>query len=1117
MHGLRCVLTTLSLVGVLSVAGATGALALPDPRTAGAGGGPLALLYLSSSPEMDATYTAQLDQEGFAWTAASYWQPLTADFLRRFNIIIIDYLPIAGEEHNTFGQHMLHFWANMDKLARCVEEGAGLLVYANLADNGGGLAAGWNLEMKRWGIQLQQACVLDRSLAFSKWVAYGENAYAWTEALAAHPVTEGLKRIYYPTANARWDDCYTAPPLLPDANWTPLVRAMPGARVATAVDDYWVFEPDPPTAPILAAVRSVGQGRVGVLALSPAYTHRLGYRLLANNNYGEMSFGKIDGIILTKGNGEVPSDTGTLLSRLYAWLAGDSGAAGFGGYRTGEPLGIEALPPTEDELAFTPVLDPDTMRMPPSWRHRPASVTVDGRQYYPEVSDPLVTGELKYFKALVGAHSAFSDGAGTVEDFARAAKEAGYSAIVFAENFEHLSAADWDKLVADCARASDDDFICLPGFDIMDVDNNHYLLAGPPYYPRASWLSPDGKRLVKVQMINLLYANHLVIAHRAETSPLPQERLKHFQGLSVYTYREGKLVDESINAFAWQVMNASMPHPIAVHEVYSPAEVALAARTGFQQLLPSDTVSNAVSYFRAGLCHYFDSPSRYLISEGPIVYNWVVNPKDYGPLEEGRRHFRVDLGVKADAPLATVTLYEGYTPIRRWLPGTTDFQARVHFQHGRQYDLFLMAEDTQGRRVLTAPIRTVTELHHFRCADRQNWLGHVGAYYTGLNLPQNLDLSLPVQGTAEGSSIFTNVRGTCMAGKLNFPFTSVDVVLTENALNEKYVDALRADVGADAMPSKASKASSVYEGKMRHYAFAPGEGRPVFPTLIEFDLRLRREVQPAAPGALFPAFGGLRDRQYAWYDQKGNLVSGTIGPEDVLDIPVGGYAGGFVPLSEGFRVDHGRIGLAPPPAAPTTLAAGTRYRPRFLMFGTSNPGTSPAQGVADPAAWLTALGFAGKLPYQLRFTRGKLETVRFVAEVAPQDYGAAGEVAATADLPFWVPVHLTGLNPRWPAGLWREDGTLNYTGVFEGSAWPRLDVGQKGRFYAGNLLTADQPDLVLEVVKWTPEYLKIEVHNPTAEPIEATIATPKEVTTLRAYTGQVTVPAGSTIYVEQRR
>jgi hypothetical protein len=303
----------------------------------------------------------------------------------------------------------------------------------------------------------------------------------------------------------------------------------------------------------------------------------------------------------------------------------------------------------------------------------------------------------------------------------------------------------------------------------------------------------------KTQMINLLWYNHIVIAHRVESSPLPAERIKHYQGLSVYTYRNGKLVDNSLSAYTWQVQSWSNPHPIVVHEMFAPTEVALAARTGFQQIMPADTVENAVAYFRVGHGHYFETPVRYVISEGPVLYNWVISPKDSGPAEENRKHFRVDIGLRSDAPISTVTLYDGFRIVRRWLPKQTDFQVQVDFQHSRQYQLYLIAEDTNGKRLISPALRTVPERRVQRCSDRQNWLANAGAYYTGTYLPDRIDLSLPVKGTVEGTSIFTDVPGTCMANKLGFPFTSTETILTESILDEKYVDAVFKDVGFDAM------------------------------------------------------------------------------------------------------------------------------------------------------------------------------------------------------------------------------------------------------------------------------------------------------------------------------
>ncbi len=1088
---------------------------LPNPKNGGIGGKSLAVLFLSPSPELDTAYAQELSQAGYSYTTACYYDELTYNFIKKFDTIVIDKLPLAAEEQRYNGQNMVGYRANIAQVWRCAEEGAGVLVYTNLADMGGACRGGWNDEMRRWGIQLYQACIVDPAGEFEKWRGMCPGAYSWTENLARHPVTDGLHRIYYASTNLRWDDCFTAPPLLCDEQWTPLVKAMAGARVAISVDREWAFEPDWQDQLVLSAVRPIGKGRLGVVSINPTYLHRMGYARVEKRWVGEMSYGLIDGIILTKGNGITPSDTGAFISHLYCWLGAHAAANGHGGYQHGQPLEKVPVTITDAEKQYRQPADFDTLPMLPSWKHRVGSVVVDGKTSSLQVPDPFVPGDIRFFKALVGVHSSYSDGNGSVEAYAAEAKKAGYALVVFTENFEQLSADEWLRLVAQCEKASSADFVCLPGYDIMDPDGNHFLIVAPPEYPRPSWLTPDGKRLAKPQMINLPLFNHLVIAHKAESGPLPQERLKHFHGLSVYTYRGTQVVDESFPAYAWQVETWSNPHPVVVHEVFTPAEVAIAARTGYQQFMPSDTVQHAVAYFRAGHWHYFESPVRFFISEGPIVDTWTMNSPAIGPAALNRRHARLDIGVHSDVPLKEVTLYDGTRMVRRWLPRVKNFTVRADFQHARQYGLFLVAEDEQGRRAITSAIRTVPERRHQRCSDRQNWLGDVGAYYTGTYLPDRVDIRLPIKGTVEGSSIFTTVRGTCMANKLNFPFTSNDVVLTESILDEKYVDALHEDVCFDAKPSKASKPSTVYAATSRRYSFTPGKPDQPYPTLVEFNIGLKRNVEPVHPAGLFPSFGSLRGTKYAWRDAAGTIITGEIGKDDVFDVPVGGMAGGFIALSEGLRVNHGEFGLAPAKGMPRAYPSGTRFQARFLLLaGPSSDNTAPPQWDRDPRRWMQAMGFAGQTPYTLTFSRGKLLDVSYLATITTDRNGAAGAVTKTADIPYLVPLALQGVNERWPAGIWREGGQLDYTGVFEGQAWPRLDVARAGKFFAGNLLTASDPRLVLEIVKWDAAAIKIEAHNPTDTSIEATIATPTEITGLKAYTRKVVIPAGSTIYLE---
>ena len=276
----------------------------------------------------------------------------------------------------------------------------------------------------------------------------------------------------------------------------------------------------------------------------------------------------------SKGDGTVPSDTGKLLSAMYRWLAGESGSKGFGGYHTGEPLATLPVMRHEIEKTFTPVLDFDTLQMPPSWKHTAVAVKVGNDAFWPEAADPRVPGAVQYFKALIGVHTALSDGKGSVADFAAAAQQAGYCCVAFTEDFARLTAQGYTQLSNECRANSTDTFKCLPGYEILDPTGNSYLIINAPHCPPASWLSADGKHLVKTQFPNILFGNNFVIAHRPESCPLPIERLKHFSGLSVFTYRGGKLIDNSLHAYDWQVMNGSNPIPVVVHEVFSPAEVA---------------------------------------------------------------------------------------------------------------------------------------------------------------------------------------------------------------------------------------------------------------------------------------------------------------------------------------------------------------------------------------------------------------------------------------------------------------------------------------------------------------------------------------------------------------
>jgi hypothetical protein len=302
---------------------------------------------------------------------------------------------------------------------------------------------------------------------------------------------------------------------------------------------------------------------------------------------------------------------------------------------------------------------------------------------------------------------------------------------------------------------------------------------------------------------------------------------------------------------------------------------------------------------------------------------------------------------------------------------------------------------------------------------------------------------------------------------------------------------------------------------MRYYNFTSGKKTLPTVSLVEFEATLKRDVEPLDPAAPFPAFGGLWfGTKQAWM-KDGTLVTGEINKDAEIHIPVGGMAGGYVAISKNLMIRRGVFGVAPAAGNPATIKAGTRFAARYLIPTASNWQDTAAYSFDDHAdQWLAAMGLAGPTPYKLNFTRGKLDGTTYYATVVSDRLGVAGEVMTTAGIPFDVPLRINGLNSRWPAGIWREAGAVVFTGVFESTAWPLLDVSQKGRFYAGNLLVSDNHNLVLGITKWSEDAIKIEAHNPTDASITATISTPPEIERYKPFQRTVTIAAGTSVFLQ---
>ena len=85
------------------------------------------------------------------------------------------------------------------------------------------------------------------------------------------------------------------------------------------------------------------------------------------------------------------------------------------------------------------------------------------------------------YRGLIGARTRYSTGQGTVEEYAKAAKDAGLDFVVFLEEFGKkggLTEAKYRQLEADCKRLSNDKLFLLPGFSFRNNIGNHQFAYG---------------------------------------------------------------------------------------------------------------------------------------------------------------------------------------------------------------------------------------------------------------------------------------------------------------------------------------------------------------------------------------------------------------------------------------------------------------------------------------------------------------------------------------------------------------------------------------------------------------------------------------------------------------
>lgn len=718
-----------------------------------------------------------------------YWNPLTlqemldagyevgqcargktpkAEELQRYNIVLLVGLP------PDFSTDLL------PKLETFMEQGGGVLVVPSCRVEKpleGGEFLKW---LQRLGATIYFQGVVDperrQVVDWCKWP--GAPEYIWTSEIAENPITRGVKNLWYRTGVSVHYSVLSAPLTL-DANWTPLLFTGPGSRAVSWAESPFERESILSSAfqktygdfilpqgqqggklPLLA-VRARGQGRLAVFSVNP------------QDLFWSPYIPAQGGVMLHKGFKDRPSDGWALMNNLYTWLAEPSLAGNaLGGAKT-----------VLEQLFRKPATAPQSV----DWKR--ASETglapsIPGADPIlpspsPAASDKPIDTVAAVPCGLAGAHTAYSSGSGTVAEWVAAAKASGLDFIIFMEDIGKMNAGKWEKLKADCAAISDDQFTAYPGMEFEHENftrgyffNRHWLwlveeniltrdrqyiqtsrnIPGSHAGPLQLWLAYEQPFPLRTLMTLGFFS------HQSNLTPAWAHRA--FGSMSIFTRDKKGVIDDikdTLPVFLRLQSQKLVISPMALALMSDPSEIAGVVKRGGPFVTTLGGKKNVGAAIDTGGAYcYGGRASALCATTGPQILNWSASQtcayviprwnvarreEDFFALDNFR--YRVRLAAQSAAGLKEVVVYDGDQGVyRRFLPdGKKQFEATLDLSNGQSRHLVLVVKDQAGGIAVSPEIQTETWLNrHYLCADRCNfgtgnegqgaWYTHPGPYTT---------------------------------------------------------------------------------------------------------------------------------------------------------------------------------------------------------------------------------------------------------------------------------------------------------------------------------------------------------------------------------------------------
>ncbi len=1078
--------------------------------------------YFRGRPLPDEKLGKQLEKIGFKSRQVALFSPkLTLDFLKKFNVVI---LGAGGEGH----QRALFSKVaddNMKTVLEYVKQGGSLLVMRNPGWQFGKDIDEYNQWLKPTGIKILPEQIVDPGNMIT---LPSNGKLFWTKNISKHQITEGVEGLFYPAIRSKGYRCYTdfSSPVEVNKSWTILARGGKSSKSVFNIRSGQIHEPKPGTfntAPPFLAVREYGKGRIAVMPLaSSVYWHDC-YHFFWENLPMEGDYWGM------KGNGA------KLMTNLFSWLAAPS-AGKFGNYIP------KPIPKKAAELGFQRI----------NWDR----VKLKGR--IPE--KVCVSG-------LIGPQSSLSGGKGTPEEFIKAAKEAGYGFIGFAEHLENMTPEKFSQLQKICAAASTGKFKAYPGFRYIDDSGNSWITFSDKLtWAQKGWFSKKypGRLAVNNPLARGWKWPPLIFLH-PNKNPEPPWAQGNFTSMAVFTYgKDGKLIDDATSWYFRMLKNSFWFFPVAVNLIDSPDQVAATRKNKFQTM---------VRWFDNNVIDGMSRPLRYkgkpvwafnvFVSEGPVFDDFqIINWGCTDLAIPANDRFRMHLKARDPAGLTQVELFDGgKNLLRRFLPEKSkDFDETIDFYHDQEYRFVATLTDSKGRRAFSWPLRTATQENQFpRCSDNFNTMprGKWWGQPKGLHNIRGFEDYLVVRNFVYfGFPLLLGVDETSrMAVEYHPLMVSRFGTIVDAIFENHYPKSARGN------PDSTDKAAATLKneyitGRTRYTYFTCRQSGSLI-ELVEGNYKVLKDFSTRS-ACVFNTVGYPKTYGVAATLDNGEFFAGQLTKEKRYfggKLKKNGFAALFpcrfrgslaaIPLQDGLsfsantRPDMAysglRLYLDP---AKKNYKAGEELN--FKYIGVVSQ-IDPAPDNSFVYDIINKLGIDGRTAYSVKPTQGKVTGNMFILKLQAQDYGFSGRFSQ-AKLPLSLPVEISGLNPNWDAGiLYKGKKTLvvpcwvvnefseryealrrrrltneiyHFTVDAKGTAYLQVDteVGAKN-VYIGNLLICDNPEVRLTLVDTRPGKAAFVAHNPTDKAVTCSVKPGKGFSLFGNFAKDVTIPAGSSVKV----